>query len=203
MKTMKIKANIRAILQGALITLSLAGFMIHTRIHTITQNPSFITPLSPESWIFPSCRYFFGSIRRLPMVCTEWISVYHRDRHHGPLRPCPLVRPDIATGYPVEEYANRYPHRLGKVLLREGPVRIGDLWLWSKPAERRHYLPISEYGMVVDSPGRRQFCLFLWQPFMELAMNQFKWFTRNGWILHIVAVKFFFWVGQAIHSWKE
>lgn len=46
---MKIKANIRAILQGALITLSLAGFMIHTRIHTITQNPSFITPLSPES----------------------------------------------------------------------------------------------------------------------------------------------------------
>lgn len=62
-------------------------------------------------------------------LCPEWVSVHHRDRHHGPLRHCPLVRPDIATGCPVEEYADRYPHRLGKVLRREGPVRTGDLRL--------------------------------------------------------------------------
>ena len=30
-------------------------------------------------------------------------------------------------------------------------------------------------------------------------MNQFKWFTLNWWILHIVAVAFFFWLGHAIH----
>ncbi len=29
-------------------------------------------------------------------------------------------------------------------------------------------------------------------------MDQFKWFTRNWWILHIVAVPFFFWLGHAI-----
>jgi hypothetical protein len=29
-------------------------------------------------------------------------------------------------------------------------------------------------------------------------MNQFTWFTRNWWILHIVAVMFFFWLGHAI-----
>ena len=30
-------------------------------------------------------------------------------------------------------------------------------------------------------------------------MNQFKWFTRNGWILHMVAVAFFFRLGHAMH----
>jgi hypothetical protein len=30
-------------------------------------------------------------------------------------------------------------------------------------------------------------------------MEQFKWFTRNWWILHVVAVAFFFWLGHAIH----
>jgi hypothetical protein len=30
-------------------------------------------------------------------------------------------------------------------------------------------------------------------------MNQFNWFTQNWWILHIVAVTFFFWLGYAIH----
>jgi hypothetical protein len=29
-------------------------------------------------------------------------------------------------------------------------------------------------------------------------MNQFKWFTRNWWILHVVAVMFFFWLGHVI-----
>lgn len=29
-------------------------------------------------------------------------------------------------------------------------------------------------------------------------MNQFRWFTRNWWILHIAAVTFFFWLGHAI-----
>jgi hypothetical protein len=33
---------------------------------------------------------------------------------------------------------------------------------------------------------------------MEPAMNQFKWFTRSWWMLHIVAVLFFFWLGHAI-----
>jgi len=41
---MTIKTYIRSILLGALVTLSLAGFMIHARIHLIAQNPSFIVP---------------------------------------------------------------------------------------------------------------------------------------------------------------
>ena len=44
MKTMTIKTYIRSTLLGALITLSLAGFMIHARIHLIAENPSFIVP---------------------------------------------------------------------------------------------------------------------------------------------------------------
>ena len=44
MKTMTVKTYIRAILLAALVTLALAGFMIHARIHLITQNPSFIVP---------------------------------------------------------------------------------------------------------------------------------------------------------------
>jgi hypothetical protein len=29
-------------------------------------------------------------------------------------------------------------------------------------------------------------------------MNQFKWFTRNWWILHVIAVAIFFWLGHAM-----
>jgi len=41
---MTIKTYIRLILLGAFFTLSLAGFIIHARIHVITQNPSFALP---------------------------------------------------------------------------------------------------------------------------------------------------------------
>ena len=41
---MTVKTYTRSILLGALVTLSLAGFMIHARIHLIAQNPSFIVP---------------------------------------------------------------------------------------------------------------------------------------------------------------
>ncbi len=41
---MTIKTYIRSLLLGALITLSLAGFMIHARVHLITENSSFIIP---------------------------------------------------------------------------------------------------------------------------------------------------------------
>ncbi len=34
----------RSILLGGLVALSLAGFLIHSRVHLITQNPSFIVP---------------------------------------------------------------------------------------------------------------------------------------------------------------
>jgi hypothetical protein len=30
-------------------------------------------------------------------------------------------------------------------------------------------------------------------------MNQFKWFTRNWWILHVIAVVFVFYLGHAMH----
>jgi hypothetical protein len=43
-KTVSAKTYIRSILLGALVTLSVAGFMIHTRIHLIAENPSFIVP---------------------------------------------------------------------------------------------------------------------------------------------------------------
>ena len=33
---------------------------------------------------------------------------------------------------------------------------------------------------------------------MEPAMNQFKWFTQNRWILHVIAVAIFFWLGHAM-----
>jgi len=42
---MTIQIYIRSILLGALVTLSLAGFMIHARIHLAAENPSFILPL--------------------------------------------------------------------------------------------------------------------------------------------------------------
>lgn len=41
---MTIRIYIRSILLGALVALSLAGFLIHSRIHLITQNSSFIVP---------------------------------------------------------------------------------------------------------------------------------------------------------------
>lgn len=41
---MTTQTSVRSILLGALVTLSLAGFMIHARIHLIAQNPSFIVP---------------------------------------------------------------------------------------------------------------------------------------------------------------
>lgn len=44
MKTMTIRTYIRSILLGALVALSLAGFIVHTRIHLIAQNPSFAVP---------------------------------------------------------------------------------------------------------------------------------------------------------------
>lgn len=44
-KAMTIKVYIRSILLGALVSLSLAGFMIHARVHLIAQNLSFLVPL--------------------------------------------------------------------------------------------------------------------------------------------------------------
>ncbi len=41
---MTIRTYIRLILLGALVALSLAGFLIHSRIHLITQNLSFLVP---------------------------------------------------------------------------------------------------------------------------------------------------------------
>ncbi len=42
---MTIRTHIRSLLLGTLVTLSLAGFMIHVRVHFIAENPSFILPL--------------------------------------------------------------------------------------------------------------------------------------------------------------
>ncbi len=44
MDTLSVKTYTRSILLGALIALSVAGFMIHARIHPVTQNPSFFVP---------------------------------------------------------------------------------------------------------------------------------------------------------------
>ncbi len=41
---MTIQTHIRSTLLGALVTLALAGFMVHARIHLIAQNPAFIVP---------------------------------------------------------------------------------------------------------------------------------------------------------------
>ena len=41
---MTTETHIRLILLGALVTLALAGFIIHSRIHLFSQNPSFIVP---------------------------------------------------------------------------------------------------------------------------------------------------------------
>jgi hypothetical protein len=46
MKPMTTRIFIRLILLGGLATLSVAGFIIHTRIHLISQNPSFIVPFA-------------------------------------------------------------------------------------------------------------------------------------------------------------
>ena len=43
---MTTRIYIRLILLGALVTLSVAGFIIHSRVHLITQNPSFIVPFA-------------------------------------------------------------------------------------------------------------------------------------------------------------
>jgi hypothetical protein len=42
---MTVKVYVRSTLLGALVLLSLAGFMIHTRIHLAADNPSFFLPL--------------------------------------------------------------------------------------------------------------------------------------------------------------
>jgi hypothetical protein len=42
--TMTTRTYTRSILLGGLVSLSLAGFMIHARIHLIAQNPSFLVP---------------------------------------------------------------------------------------------------------------------------------------------------------------
>jgi hypothetical protein len=44
MKTMTVKTYIRSVLLGAFLTLSVAGFLVHSRIHLITQNRSFVVP---------------------------------------------------------------------------------------------------------------------------------------------------------------
>jgi len=30
-------------------------------------------------------------------------------------------------------------------------------------------------------------------------MNKFRLFTRNWWVLHVIAIAFFFWLGHAVH----
>ena len=43
---MTVKIYMRSILLGGLVTLSLAGFIVHARVHDITQNPSFLLPFA-------------------------------------------------------------------------------------------------------------------------------------------------------------
>ncbi len=43
---MTTRGSIRLILLGALVVNSLAGFIIHSRVHLISQNPSFIVPFA-------------------------------------------------------------------------------------------------------------------------------------------------------------
>ncbi len=44
MKTMTTKTYTRSILLAALVALSLAGFLVHSRVHLVARNPSFIVP---------------------------------------------------------------------------------------------------------------------------------------------------------------
>ena len=37
---------------------------------------------------------------------------------------------------------------------------------------------------------------------MEVAMSKFKLFTVHWWILHIIALIFFFFLGYAVHFFK-
>ncbi len=43
-ETMTTRTYTRSILLAALVSLSLAGFLVHTRVHLVAQNPSFIVP---------------------------------------------------------------------------------------------------------------------------------------------------------------
>jgi hypothetical protein len=44
MKTISVQTYVRSILLGALVALSLAGFLVHIRVHPMTQNYSFVVP---------------------------------------------------------------------------------------------------------------------------------------------------------------
>ena len=46
MKTVTVKIYTRSTLLAALVAISLAGFMVHARIHLVAENPSFIVPLA-------------------------------------------------------------------------------------------------------------------------------------------------------------
>ena len=127
---MTIRTYIRSILLGALVALSLAGFLIHSRIHLITQNPSFIVPfvagilniavIPALFWFKKTLAYGYVLNGFLCIIGTVTMSHFAIARWFDPKSP-----PDIL----LKSMVTRYPHRLGKVLRREGLVRTGDLRL--------------------------------------------------------------------------
>ena len=197
---MTIRTYIRSILLGALIALSLAGYMIHARIHFIAQNPSFLVPFVAgilSITVIPVLFWFkktlaYGYVLNGFLCIIGTITMAHFAIAHW---SAPTSPPDILLKSMVIDILIVW----GKFFIGKALFESGDLRVRPEQAESGHYLPVSEYGMVADPLGRRQSCLLPWQPFVELAMDQFKWFTRNWWILHTAAVTFFFWLGHAIH----
>jgi hypothetical protein len=97
---MTAKTYTRSVLLGALVTLSIAGFLIHSRIHLITQNPSFILPfvagilgiavIPALFWFEKTLVYGYVLNGFLCIIGTVTMGHYAIARWHAPTSP-----PDI------------------------------------------------------------------------------------------------------------
>ena len=130
MKTMTIKTYIRLILLSAFLTLSLAGFMIHSRIHHISENSSFIVPfaagilnialLPALFWFKKTLAYGYVLNGFLCILGTVTMSHLAIARWSAPTSPQDVVLKSMVIDILIV---------WGKVLRRKGTVRTGDLWL--------------------------------------------------------------------------
>ena len=100
MNAMTTRTYIRLILLGALVSLALAGFLIHARVHPITRNPSFVVPFAAGLlslvlvpalfWFKRTLAYGYVLNGFLCIVGTVTMAHYAIARWHDPAAP-----PDI------------------------------------------------------------------------------------------------------------
>ena len=196
---MSVRTYVKTILLAALIVLGLGGLLLHLRIHPVSQNPSNLVAvicgvlgvvLVPTLFCFRKTIHY-GYVLNGFIVIVGTIVMAH---YSIVRRPTPVTLKTIVLGTTLADILILW----GKFFVGKATLRPGVLRLRCDPPEEGYHVPLSASGVVAD-PFRAGRPGLLSRPsVMEAGMTQFRMFTIHWWMLHLVALALFFYLGHAV-----